>query len=419
MSGVRRALRQLIADLARAGVRPDDDEHTATIKATMTLLTSLVIVLSPAWIGVYLALGRPVSAAIPGAYVLFSLASLAYLIRTKRMGFVLGGQKLTIFALPVLLQWSLGGFGQGSAVILWSFTAVLLVLIADGYRAAWRWFTALVIVLVVSGLLEPVLMRAVAPLPESVRIGFFVLNVAAPLLTAMAALVHFLRQRDAAMARSEELLLNVLPAAVAERLKRGSTTVADRHEAASVLFADIVSFTPFAERTAPERVVELLGHVFATLDDLAAQHGLEKIKTLGDGYMAVAGVPQPRADHARAAATMALEIEPALRAALGEAWPSLHVRVGIASGPLVAGVIGRRRFSYDLWGDTVNTAARMAGLAEPGTVMVADSTASLLDGAATLEPHREAEVKGKGRMTVWRLVTVTDPRTTSATDSTR
>ncbi|MDH4335627.1 MAG: adenylate/guanylate cyclase domain-containing protein, partial [Chloroflexota bacterium] len=230
--------------------------------------------------------------------------------------------------------------------------------------------------------------------------------VAGPLFTTLTALVYFLRQRDAATARSEELLLNVLPASVADRLKRGSTMVADRHEAASVLFADIVSFTAFAEETTPERVVELLGRVFETLDDLTARHGLEKIKTLGDGYMAVAGVPQPRADHARAAAAMAVEIEPALRTELDTDWPALHVRVGIASGPLVAGVIGSRRFSYDLWGDTVNTAARMAGLAEPGSVIVADSTASLLDGVATLESRGETEVKGKGPMKVWSLESV-------------
>jgi len=396
-------LQRIGSALARAAVRRSDDQRTATIKASLVLVTGLVVVLSPAWIGIYLVLGRPLSAAIPGAYALFALASLGYMLRTGRYGFVLASQKLTMFVLPMLLQWTLGGFGQGSAVMLWSFIAVLLVLIADGYRAAWAWFAALVVALVVSALLEPLLLRTVAPLPEPVRIGFFVINVAGPLFTAMVALVYFLRQRDAATARSEELLLNVLPASVADRLKRGSSMVADRHEAASVLFADIVSFTAFAEQTAPERVVELLGRVFETLDDLTARHGLEKIKTLGDGYMAVAGVPQPRADHARAAAAMAVEIEPALRKELEADWPSLHVRVGIASGPLVAGVIGSRRFSYDLWGDTVNTAARMAGLAEPGSVVVADSTASLLDGAATLEARGETEVKGKGPMKVWHL----------------
>ncbi len=406
VSRVKSRLGQIVARVSQWGARPDDDPRTVSIKTSLILVSGLVIVLSPAWTGTYLVLGRPLSAAIPGAYAVFSVALLTYMAGTGRHAFAVTAQKWAMFTLPILLQWSLGGFAQGSAVMLWSFIAVLLVLIVDGYRAAWAWFAALVVALVVSGLLEPVLLRTVAPLPEPVRIGFFVINVAGPLFTAMVALVYFLRQRDAATARSEELLLNVLPASVADRLKRGSTMVADRHEAASVLFADIVSFTAFAEQTAPERVVELLSRVFETLDDLTARHGLEKIKTLGDGYMAVAGVPQPRTDHARAAAAMAVEIEPALRTELGADWPSLHVRVGIASGPLVAGVIGSRRFSYDLWGDTVNTAARMAGLAEPGSVVVADSTASLLDGVATLESRGESEVKGKGPMKVWRLKAV-------------
>ncbi len=404
---------QIIARVPQWGARPDDDPRTVNIKTSLILVSGLVIVLSPVWTGTYLVLGRPLSAAIPGTYAIFSVAMLVYMARTGRHGVAVTAQKYAMFTLPILLQWSLGGFAQGSAVVLWSFIAVLLVLIVDGYRAAWAWFGMLVVALVVSGLAEPVLLRTVAPLPEPVRIGFFVIDVAGPLFTAMVTLVYFLRQRDAATARSEELLLNVLPASVADRLKGGSSMVADRHESASVLFADIVSFTAFAEQTAPERVVELLGRVFETLDDLTARHGLEKIKTLGDGYMAVAGVPQPRVDHARAAAAMAVEIEPALRKELGADWPSLHVRVGIASGPLVAGVIGSRRFSYDLWGDTVNTAARMAGLAEPGSVIVADSTAILLDGAATLESRGETDVKGKGPMKVWRLESVADSRVSS------
>lgn len=262
---VSNPLGQVVAHVAQSGARPGDDPRTATIKASLVLVSGLVIVLSPAWIGTYLVLGRPLSAAIPGAYAVFSVAMLAYMARTGRHGVAIAAQKIAMFVLPILLQWSLGGFAQGSAVMLWSFIAVLLVLIVDGYRAAWTWFGALVVALVVSGLLEPLLQRNVAPLPEPVRIGFFVINVAGPLFTAMVALVYFLRQRDAATARSEELLLNVLPASVADRLKRGSSMVADRHEAASVLFADIVSFTAFAEQTAPERVVELLGRVLSLI----------------------------------------------------------------------------------------------------------------------------------------------------------
>jgi guanylate cyclase len=367
------------------------------------MIVTLAIVLAPTWIATYVVLDRPISAAIPATYTVFSAASLAYLFTTKHGYLFLRSQMVLIFALPVLLMWSLGGFVQGSAVILWSLTAPLLALMNWGRRAAILWFAAFLGAVIASGFMESYLSAAIPPLPEGVQTAFFVLDVGAPVATAMAALLYFVRQRDLASARSESLLLNILPAAIADRLKVRRDDVADRYEAASVLFVDIVNFTAFAERTLPERLVELLGRVFATLDQLADRHGLEKIKTLGDGYLAVAGVPAPRPDHADATARMALDVAPALTAALGSDWPELEVRVGIASGPLVAGVIGRRRFSYDIWGDTVNTASRMAGVAEPGGIRVAPETAAMLGVGWQLEREGEVEVKGKGSMTTFRL----------------
>ena len=220
----------------------------------------------------------------------------------------------------------------------------------------------------------------------------------------LAVLLYFVRQRNVALNRSETLLRNVLPSAIADRLKVRQTDVADRYEAASVLFVDIVNFTAFAEGTSADQVVILLSRVFATLDDLADRNGVEKIKTLGDGYLAVAGVPTPRADHVAAAARFALAVSPALHEAFEQDWPELRVRVGIASGALVAGVIGRRRFSYDVWGDTVNTASRMASIAEPGGVVVTAETAAGLAGDFRLEPMPDVSVKGKGVLRPFRLV---------------
>lgn len=385
------------------GFASDDDEAERLRKAATTLMVTLVVVLAPAWIGTYVALDRPMSAAIPAVYSLFSAASLAHLFATKRGSLFLRSQIVLIFALPVFLMWSLGGFVQGSAVILWALVAPLMALINWGRQAATLWFVAFLAAVIASGFMETGLRAAIPPLPEGVQSGFFVLNVGAPVATAMAALLYFVRERDLALARSESLLLNILPAAIADRLKQGPADVADRYDAASVVFVDIVDFTAFAERTSPEGLVELLGRVFATLDRLADRHGLEKIKTLGDGYLAVAGVPVPRPDHADATARMALEVAPALAAALGTDWPGLQVRVGMASGPLVAGVIGRRRFSYDIWGDTVNTASRMAGVAEPGGIRVAPETEALLGEGWRLERQGEVEVKGKGSMTTFRL----------------
>lgn len=396
----------LVERFLQIGVLPTDEESVRLRKRSMTALVSVIILLSPVWIGTYLALGRPLSAAIPAAYVVLTLAALLMLERIGRHGAFVGFEIVLFLVLPVGLQWSLGGFERGSAVALWAFGAPLAALISWGHRPALVIFVAFAILIAASALAEPALRAATLPLPAPVETAFWALNVIAPLTAAFLRLAYFIRERDRLSARSEELLLNILPASVARRLKEGSVTVADRVDEASVLFADIVDFTPFAERTAPERVVELLGRVFSSLDDLAGRHGLEKIKTLGDGYLAAAGLQAAGPPHALAAARMALEIGPALRAAVGDEWPDLRVRVGIASGPLIAGVIGRRRFSYDLWGDTVNTASRMAALAEPGSVEITGATAALLGDDAVTERQEAVEVKGKGLMTAYRLLAI-------------
>ena len=218
-----------------------------------------------------------------------------------------------------------------------------------------------------------------------------------------SARLLFLRERqlDAARVRADELLHNTLPAAIVERLKaRGSEPgvelLADGHEQVTVVFADLVSFTEHAERIAPAPLVAVLDEVFTMFDDLAQRVGMEKIKTVGDAYMAVAGAPEPRPDHAQAAAEMALQI----RASMADArWPTgepIQVRVGIATGPVVAGVIGRHRFAYDLWGDTVNLASRLESSGTPGEILVSETTAALLEGRYELGTRRVMQLKGKG-----------------------
>ena len=395
----------LVQRFLQIGALPDEEESARLRRRSLTALVSVIMLLTPIWIGTYLLLGRPLSAAMPAAYVLVTLAALSMLARTRRYDLFVAVEISLFLVLPVALQWSLGGFERGSAVALWAFGAPLGALIAWGHRPAIWVFVAFAGLIAGSALLEPTLRAAMPPLPAQVEAAFWALNVIAPLTTAFLRLAYFIRERDRLSARSEELLLNILPSSVARRLKEGST-IADRVDEASVLFADIVGFTPFAERTAPERLVELLGNVFSILDDLAERHGLEKIKTLGDGYLAVAGLNPTDEPHAHVAARMALEIGPALRAGMEDQWPDLRLRVGIASGQLIAGVIGRRRFSYDLWGDTVNTASRMAGIAQPDSVEITDATAALLGDAVVVERHDAIEVKGKGLMTTFRLLAI-------------
>lgn len=391
----------LIGRLIRIGVSAQDDEQARLRMTTTTAIALLVVVLSPTWIVTYLVLGRPLSASLPGAYVLITVGSFLWIAwRRQFRAFV--GIQITLFAtLPVLLQSSLGGFEYGSGVVLWSFSAPMLALAVYGVRAAMRWFGVFVASIVVLGLFDGVLRTTVAPPPVALQIVFFVLNVVAPAAAVMVLLIYFIRERDAANAQTESLLLQILPNAIAARLKGGETQIADGHDDATVLFADIVDFTAFADAVSPERLVNLLSRAFNEMDALAARHGLEKIKTLGDGYLAVAGVTRPRSDHARAATAMALDVQPALVRCLGDDWPGLRLRVGLASGPVVAGVIGHERFGFDVWGDTVNTASRMASGVVAGGVQVTEATYVAIRDHYRLERREAVDVKGKGLMTTY------------------
>ena len=250
-------------------------------------------------------------------------------------------------------------------------------------------------------------------LGESELRGYLVGNFA--LVFAVVMTIGFLFERAATRmegeleherGRSERLLLNTLPAAIAQRLKDDpGQPIAERHAQVSVLFCDIVGFTRLAERLPPEELVAILNRVFTAFDDIADRHGVEKIKTIGDAYMVAAGLPEPRDDHAAALAQVALDMVAAVQRLRAERGDALDVRIGIHSGPVVAGVIGRRKFAYDLWGDVVNTAARMESHGVPGTVQVTQATATLLGDAWPLAPRGLLEIKGKGPMAVYLLQT--------------
>ena len=203
--------------------------------------------------------------------------------------------------------------------------------------------------------------------------------------------------------KSESLLLNILPAPIAQRLKDGEATIADRYEEVTILFADIVGFTPLSERMVPDDLVGLLNRIFTAFDRLADRHGLEKIKTIGDAYMVAGGLPQRRADHAQAVARMALDMQTAIAAFADPEGRPLQLRIGIHTGPAAAGVIGARKFIYDVWSDTVNTASRMESHSFPAKIQVTQETYGRLKDAFLFEDRGEIMIKGKGAMRTYFL----------------
>src|SRR3712207_4120024 len=284
----------------------------------------------------------------PLAVLLASAATLVYYNRFEYPGLF----SAVPLSVALATAWAAGRQRWALAVAVWfGATPLIFLAVSDLPEGFATW-------LVGGALSDLALLAAVLLLGEAIR-GRRALDAEHRLLLA---------ERE----RSERLLLNVLPAPIAARLKQGEEVIADGFPEVTVLFADLVDFTRRSQDTTPERVVRVLDELFTALDRLAERHGLEKIKTVGDAYMVVGGLPEPRPDHAEAVAEMALAVREEVPRHLDPRGRPLQVRIGIDTGPVVAGVIGRRKFSYDLWGDTVNTASRMETNGVPGCIQVTD-----------------------------------------------
>jgi len=387
---------------------PSDSEELALRKTVLVLSCTLMGCLAFVWVGTFAALGLWVSAAIPLVYQVASVLGVIALARTRRYEWLRRSQLWLSLLLPFALQWSLGGFRNSSAVCLWAFAAPLGALLFVGTSQALPWLVAFAGLVAASGAIDPALAAGAPRIPDGVVVTFFVLNVVGVTTVAYVLLRYFERARDHEHATSERLLLTVLPAPVAARLKRDDRIIADAYEDVTVLFADIVDFTPLSEVLPAADLVAVLDRVFAAWDELAARHQVEKIKTIGDAYMVAAGVPLPHERPAGAIADMALAMRPALARIAADTGLPLQVRIGIDTGPVIAGVIGRAKFIYDLWGDTVNTASRMESHAPPGAIQVTPRTYDRLRASYELQPRGTIDIKGKGPINTYLLSGTSD-----------
>jgi adenylate cyclase len=396
-----------------------DPRDTADERFRKRLLVGVALVILPfgfLWGCLYWIVGERAVALTPWAYVAGSTISLVVFARSRNLAFLRTAQQLLILVAPAAGTVMLGGLDESSSVILWSLFAPLGAVAFDRPGRAWPWFAAFVATILVALVLSEVVRPDGAELPGAFVRTFDVLNIVVVSFVAMLLLVTFARGREAAQARVEALLLNVLPADVAQRLQSDPSSIADHFDEASILFADVVDFTPLSSRLDAREVVGLLDRLFTSFDALVDRYEVEKIKTIGDCYMVAAGIPRQRPDHAQALAGLALEMRECAKSCLPEgADHDLRLRIGISSGPVVAGVIGRRRFLYDLWGDTVNMASRMESHGTPDMIQITRSTFELLRDDFVIEPIGLVEVKGKGEVETWRLVGPSDrPLTANA-----
>jgi adenylate cyclase len=398
-------VRQVAERALSMGADPGDSSDLRFRKRLLVGIALLILPIGFVWGCLYFAFGEPWVALSPWGYVAGSIVSLAIFARSRNFGFLRSAQLLLILVAPAIGVVMLGSLDEASSVIVWSFLAPLGAVAFDRPGRAWPWFAAFVVTIVLSLVLAELVRPDAADLPESFVRTFDVLNIVAVSFVAMMLLVTFAHGRDVAQARADALLLNVLPEEVAQRLQSDQQSIADHFDNTSILFADVVDFTPLSGRLDARAVVGLLDRLFTSFDELVDRYGVEKIKTIGDCYMVAAGVPTPRADHAHALARLALEMGECAKSCLPDRdGQGLRLRIGIGSGPVVAGVIGRRRFLYDLWGDTVNMASRMESHGKPGEIQITRTTWELLRDDFVTEPYGLVEVKGKGEVETWRLI---------------
>ena len=386
--------------VARLGSNPTDDDDSRLQKSLLVICALPFMVAGWAWGLMYFFFQEPLAGSIPFSYSIFSLLSILYFARTRQYAFFRFSQLLFILLLPFLLMVTLGGFINGSAVILWALICPLGALLFDNPRHALRWFLAFVGLVLLSGFLQPYV-RLTNNLSQNVIIFFFVINLLGVSSLVFLMVSYFVGQKNMFQEKSETLLLNILPKEIAAILKNESRTIADHYEEASVLFADMVGFTPLSAQLPPVEMVELLNEVFSYFDSLVDKYNVEKIRTIGDSYMVAAGVPRGRPDHAQALIRMALEMRDYIATHTFCHNQRVNFRIGINSGSMIAGVIGRRKFVYDVWGDAVNIASRMESHGLGGAVQITQATYELIKDEFICEPRGTVNVKGKGEMDVW------------------
>jgi adenylate cyclase len=380
--------------LAIADEAADDDD--LRLRKRVGVIAGYVIIIAAIQLPA-LARGLPLSWAVAITLPLVNGANLLLLARTKRFERYMTVLAVSVLLFPGVIEVALGGLNGSSAAILFAFLAPVLALLALGPGRATGWFVAFLAVVVGVILIDPIVSSQIEPQPYPMRLVWYGANLVVPLGFTFALLRYTDLRRRAAEARSEELLTNAIPASISARLKRGERRIAEAYPETTVLFADLAEFTPWARATEPGRVVAFLDDLFSRFDHLAARHGVEKIKTIGDAYMAVAGAPVPNPEHALAA----LGLARSMLDAMAESDVPLELRIGLASGPVVGGVIGQRRILFDLWGDTVNTASRMQSAGVPGRIRVAASTRDRLGDRYRFEEQDPIEVKGLGPMTTY------------------
>jgi adenylate cyclase len=404
-------IRDFIDRVAAVGDKPGDDTDLRVRKHALATTVLGLIPASIVWALIGLLIGRPLLVAASVYFTLAMPITLYLLSRTKAFAPIVRVLLLSGLAYVVIGHLSLGGMVSGGASLMWGLVAPISAVLYFDRATSMRWFAAFGVLVVAALVLDPLVTGLLPPSWSSAPTWLFAYNLLGPSLIVLLLIRYVDGRRLSAQLESRRLLDDMLPGSIAQRLADGERMIAETHDSVSVLFADVVGFTALAEHASADDLLVILNQLFSSFDRISARHGITKIKTTGDAYVAVAGAPLPMDGHAEMTVRAAAEMQHAVALLGGLRRRGLQVRIGVASGPVTTGVIGEHRYSYDLWGDTVNLASRMESHGVPGMVQLAASTRALLGEGFQLN-ERTVEVKGKGRQTAYLL----DPDTMPAAD---
>jgi len=403
------AIRTLVRSIGSKVAGHDESGDIRLRRTLLFMLAAFSSVAGVVWGSLYGLFGEWQIALLPYAYSILSAPSLFLGRFIHQLDRLIRFQLALIMAIPFLLAVALGGFVGSSAVVLWALLGPVGAFLISGRRGAVRWLIAYITLVLATWVIAP-RVEVINSLPSWVILAFFVLNVGAVSAIAFGLLYYFVGENQRVLGllrlekeKSERLLLNILPKEVADVLKDDDQTIADQYDSVSILFADIVGFTPLSERMDPHAVVGLLNQVFSHFDAIVDLHGAEKLRTIGDNYMVVAGAPRLHANHAHALAEVALGMTSFLNDFTLPDGDRLQFRIGINTGPVIAGVIGTRKFQYDVWGDAVNVASRMESHGIPGKIQIGPTTFELVRDRYNCVRRGSVEIKGKGPIDTWIL----------------
>ena len=411
-----------LAALRSGGIQPEDDAELRLKKSLLVFATGLVCLGSMLWVFLYGQMGPQFSVTAPLVFQLLLAGNLLLCFQTGNFNFFRYSQLALFLFAPFAVQWSIGNFITASGTSLWGLLAPIGAVLFFGPRESIAWFIAYIAMTALSGFFDYFLagnqISSAVHIPVQTSVFFFALNFAAISSIVYLLLRYAVIEKDQTQAnlahthqllqleqeKSERLLLNILPGPVAERLKQQSQTIADGFADVTVMFVDIVNFTRVAEEMTPQQVFSMLNGIFSSFDELAEQYGMEKIKTIGDAYMVAGGLNNESCNYTRAIADLAIAMRELLQRDFSVNAMHLDVRIGIGTGPVVAGVVGKKKFIYDLWGDTVNLASRITSEGVPGMIQVDETTYRRLAEHFDFHPPQTIYLKGKGNTVVYRLV---------------